>query len=243
MSKIIREKSESKAKCISKISNILSLLIRRLPVKLKTKNWHGHFCLEPISFENIHENQENTIDLLDKNSVLLVESSLLSANLVANVQTCNIPFWKCLGPQLQVCAADKHIKAYFKRWESKRSPSGDSLSGWVLQWSDGTRALLYGHSLPGQPLRILCTFFNPGNIITPVTQKNKQSLQRLIMAALRLRGIERTHEEFKQLYQHIWMATIFACRQNINQQWIPIDKQQWIVERFVETFLLEEIPS
>ncbi|QSL66002.1 hypothetical protein MERGE_003139 [Pneumocystis wakefieldiae] len=241
MSELIKE-PEPTPECASKISKILSLLTKRFPVKLKTKNWHGHFCLEPISFENIHKNQQNTIDILDKNTIPLIHSSLLSAILVANVQISNIPFWKCYAPQLQVCAADKHIKAYFTRWESKRAPSGDSLSGWILQWSDGTRALLYGNSLPGQPLRILCSFFNPSKLITRVAQKNKQSLQRLIMAALRLRGIERTHEEFKELYQHIWMATIFACRKNINQQWIPIDKQQWIVERFVGTFLLEEIP-
>lgn len=236
---------------ISHFSNTIPLNTQHLSIKLKIKGGYGHFCLEPISPDQIHHcetkndmEKDETLKLQHHKMKNINSTSLFSTVLVTTVQTQKIPFWMCLGPQWQVCEADEQIDTYFTRWASNRLPNGDSLSAWILQWPDNTRALLYGHALPGQPFRIFCSLlFHSSKNFTQIIKKNKESLRRLIMAALRLRGIVQTHYEFKKLYQHTWISVLFACRKKIRQQWIPIDEQRWIIERFIGTFLLEEIPS
>ncbi|KAK9455592.1 hypothetical protein V1511DRAFT_498209 [Dipodascopsis uninucleata] len=44
----------------------------------------------------------------------------------------------------------------------------------------------------------------------PQTRKSNIMLQRMVLAALRIRGIHREHVEFKSLYHHTYKASVFA---------------------------------
>ncbi|KAG4304890.1 hypothetical protein PORY_001565 [Pneumocystis oryctolagi] len=75
-----------------------------------------------------------------------------------------------------------------------------------------------------------------------IKQANWESLQRVTLAALRLRGVTSSHKEFKRLMEQTMSAALFAWRDHIRQGRIPLDAQQWVVERLVGTFFLEEMP-
>ncbi|KTW26524.1 uncharacterized protein T551_03441 [Pneumocystis jirovecii RU7] len=181
------------------------------------------------------------------------KESETSVVLVGTVRSASVPFWQCRGIKWQVKAADEHLRLRFARWRRTLRPSGDTETAWVLRWPSGLQTLLYGYACEGGALKVQCSVFDSGimyNIGTNIdhardTRKaqikkaNKESLRQLTVAALRLRGIMPQHEEFKQLVEQTSSAAIFAWRDSIGRKRIPLDAQQWVVERLIGTFLLE----
>ncbi|KAG5518645.1 hypothetical protein PMAC_002614 [Pneumocystis sp. 'macacae'] len=177
------------------------------------------------------------------------ETPEISVVLVGTVRSANVPFWQCRGIKWQVKAADEHLRARFARWKRALRPSGDTETAWVLRWPCGLQALLYGYAHKGGVLKVQCSVFDSGSMYnigvnmnhardtdkTQIKKANKESLRRLTIAALRLRGIMPQHGEFRQLIEQ----TSSAARDRIGQERIPLDAQRWVVERLIGTFLLE----
>ncbi|KAG4302980.1 hypothetical protein PCANB_000690 [Pneumocystis canis] len=205
---------------------------------IETTHWRAQLRLLPIIS---NKTIKNTVIDPSNPSISTFKTFYVKRTVIYNEK---IPLWSSRGAEWWVSASDSFLHARFTRWKSTLMPNGDTQTAWILQWSNGQRALLYGHVMPNGIFRILCARLESRSILhTPIKCINEESLQRLAIAALRLRGIIPSNDEFQQLVEHAKTAAVFACRNKINRQWISLDIQRWIIERLIGTFLLENAPS
>ncbi|KAK9480453.1 hypothetical protein V1514DRAFT_365875 [Lipomyces japonicus] len=73
--------------------------------------------------------------------------------------------------------------------------------------------------------------------------KNKTLIQRLALSALRLHGIDRENNEFKQLYHYTYRATVFAFRNKIQEISLPVHDIEKVVDKILSVFLFESTSS
>lgn len=74
---------------------------------------------------------------------------------------------------------------------------------------------------------------------TSTEQKNRTTIQRVVLSELRLREISKTHPDYKQLYHHTYKAAAFSLRNKISRnEIISLRDIHDIVDRLLSMFLI-----
>ncbi|KAG4303051.1 hypothetical protein PCK1_000717 [Pneumocystis canis] len=172
---------------------------------IETTHWRSQIRLLPIIS---NETTKNTMIQSVHPPVSTFKTFYVKRTVINHEK---VPLWNYRGAEWWVSASDSLLYTKLTRWKSKLMFNGDTQTAWILQWPNGQRALLYGHVMFNGRFCILCSRLESTTLQTSIQYMNEESLRRLAIAALRLRGIIPSNHEFQQLVEHAKQAAVFAC--------------------------------